>query len=407
MLKLENVPFLFALIIATLGWLVTRAVDQAVKAPLVGYRMEEKAEADGKRTVSLRLRNISSVIAFRNLNVLLTYLDGQGSRFLKAEIQYEAPAHVSPERKTAALWDPTWAGVLVSELQPRGAVRLVAEVRGPDRPTVWCDSGTDTVRLVEEGWTTWVVMHETEILLWLALGLVVLLVVYVGYLAGNRPRATAVSLAVLLLLAISAAWCAAGTIRVVDASTGAGVECDIYHEDRDLKRHRAGQTTSEGIFHVTEGGRAGEKYVTISEKYDPASATCPVGNTTLRVKRTAQLQGFVLKGEFLQSAGAPAAAALQYRRAALIAQTNRDTPLFNALEFRATALVAQAIEVEKPFVNTPTSVRASVEFREGVLDLQRGYGITPTGGLTSDTIRQLAVRMEDGPEKTSSQSRPQ
>lgn len=185
MWKRENAPYLVTIIVAALGWLITRSVDETMKSPLVAYSLKESME-NGNRIITARLRNISSATVFRNLYVVLTNLDGTSSKFVRADLQYEAPVHPNLLRKGASEHAPTWAGALVTELQPRTAVRLKTWVQGTQTPTLRYDSATDTVRLIEESPLTWAVEHEGCILLSLAGILALVLGIYIICLASGR-----------------------------------------------------------------------------------------------------------------------------------------------------------------------------------------------------------------------------
>jgi hypothetical protein len=391
MFKRENAPYLFTLIIATLGWLLTRAVDEMTKSPLVAYSISESVNGKGGRQFSVRVHNISAATAFRNLYVVLTNLDGERSSFTDAKIEYEPPAYVDKLRKTEAYYGNTWAGILLTDLQPKTAVRLVTQIQGLDVPVVRCESATDTVRLVKTGLRTCLLEHETEILLLLALVLCLLLGFYIFYLAKATP-ATGAVLATTILLAASG-FCSAGTIRVIDDATGRGVQCDIYREDENAQRHRAGPTDRNGIYPVRESGKSGEKYVALSDDYNPGSAECPVGDATIRVRKTIWLKDHVMKAEFLNSAGAPAAAAVEFRKASLIAEKNHDKPLFNELEYHVAEGTAKALGVQQPFVETADGVRSSADLKVTVQKYQRDRDLKPTGALNTDTIRDMAVNL--------------
>jgi hypothetical protein len=390
MFKKENAPYLFTLIIATLGWLLTRAVDEVTKSPLVAYTVHESVNVQGGREFTVRVHNISRATAFRNLYVVLTNLDGVRSKFTDANAEYEAPAHVSEERKTTAGWGNTWAGILLKDLQPESAVRLATRIEGPDTPLVRCESATDTVRLVEENWHTWLVEEETGILLWLALILVLLLIFYVVCLARAKPAASVTAIAVPIALFASGV-CSAGTLRVVDDATGRGVQCSIYREDENAQRHRATRTNRNGVCSITDSGKAGEKYVAVSEEYNPNSVECPVVNATIRVRRTVWLRDHLAKAEFLNSGGSSAAAALELRKASLIAEKHNDTKLFNQLEYGVVENAAKALGVEKPFVETAAGLRTSEALKTTVREYQKDRDLKPTGVLNSDTIRELAA----------------
>src|SRR6266403_5615922 len=124
MFKRENAPYLFTLIIAALGWLLTRAVDEMTKSPLVGYSTHNSVNAQGAREFSVQVHNLSAATAFRNLYLVLTNLDGERTKFRWADIQYPPPVHVSPERKTTAKWADSWASAQFVDLQPKTALRL-------------------------------------------------------------------------------------------------------------------------------------------------------------------------------------------------------------------------------------------------------------------------------------------
>lgn len=388
MFKLDNAPYLFTLIIAMLGWLLTRVVDEATKSPLVAYSVHDFVNAQGAREFTVRVHNIAHATAFRNLYLVLTNLDGVRSKFAYANAQYEAPAHVSEERKTTATWGDTWAGILLKELQPETAVRLATQIEGPDVPLVRCESATDTVRLVKENWQTWAVESETKILFGLALVLMLLLIFYAVYLARTKvPPAVAVA---SLLLATSG-FCSGGTIRVVDDATDRGVQCNIYLEDENTQRHRAGSTDRNGVYSTRERGRMGQKYVAVSEVYNPGSVECPVEQAKIRLHKTVWLTDRLTKADFLNSAGAPAAAALELRKAAVVAEKKRDTELFNKLEFHVAENTAKALGVERPFVETASGLRTSGDLKATVREYQKDKHLKPTGALNTDTIRQLAI----------------
>jgi hypothetical protein len=339
------------------------------------------------------LHNISPATAFRKLYVVLTNLDGVRSKFTSADIQYEEPAHASKERKTVAEFRDTWAGVLVTELQPKNAVRLVTQIEGPDRPVVRCDSATDAVHLVKDGWSTFAVEYEITILLSLAVALVVILVFYVVFLSRTRPVATAVGTLVIMVSLTCTASSSPGIIHVVDEKTGQGVPCEIYREDVNASRQRAAATDPRGTCIVYEKGKPGERYVALSEEYNPGYAQCPLGTVTIRVRRTTLLRDHIAKAEFLESAGQDAAAALEFRKAALLAEGNPDKTLFNQLEYRVATKVAQVLRVEQPFVTTGAGTQPSSELRTMVETYQASRNLTPNGALSTDTIRDMVVKI--------------
>ena len=182
MFKKEHAPYLFTVAIAMLGWLITRAVDETTKSPLVAYSTNDSVE-NGQRVFAARFHNISSSTVFRNLYVVLTNLDGTSSKFTSVDLEYEAPIHPDKLRKAAPAFGNAWAGCMISELQPRTAVQLRTTIEGPGVPVVRFDSKEATVRLVKQGFLTIVVENESEILLWMAALTIVLLVIYVIFLS--------------------------------------------------------------------------------------------------------------------------------------------------------------------------------------------------------------------------------
>jgi hypothetical protein len=181
MFKREQAPYLFTVAIAAIGWLVTRAVDETTKSPLLAYSICDRIEHN-ERFFTVRLHNISTSTAFRQIYLALTNLDGTKSRFTWAAPEYEAPIHPSKLTKATPQWDTTWAGCLFSELQPRTSVLFKTKIDGRGTPQVRFDSTNDTVRLVKSGVLTIAVEYESEILLALAGVLTVLLVIYAIYL---------------------------------------------------------------------------------------------------------------------------------------------------------------------------------------------------------------------------------
>ena len=391
MFKKEQFPYFFTLILAAMSWLLTRAVDEKTKSPLIAYRIEDSSLGQGERKFTVRLHNISSATAFRNLHIVFTNLDGVKSKFSDATIEYEPPAYIDKARKTEAEHEAIWAGFPLNELQPKSAVRLVARIIGPDKPVIRCDSATDTVHLVEEGFfRTWIVEYETEILFWIAVGLAGMLIVYAIALSrGGTTPAGAVA-AVLLLLA-PPSFAGPATIKVVDASNGLAVKCDIFYQDRNLQKRPVGKTNDQGICKVDQVGKPGEIYIAVSEEYNPGKTDCPFANATIRVRRTVLLTDFVSKAEFFDAVGLPAAAALQYRKAALIAEKRRDDKVFNALEYRVAEMTAKALNVRQPFVETAEGVRPSKELIDVFKQYQMSREIKGSGKLSTETIRELAT----------------
>jgi len=391
MFRREQFPYFFTLILAAMSWLLTRAVDEKTKSPLIAYRIEDSSLGQGERSFTVRLHNISSATAFRNLHVVFTNLDGVKSKFSDAAIEYEPPAYIDKARKTEAEHEAVWALFPLNELQPKTAVRLVARIIGPDKPVIRCDSATDTVRLIEEGFfRTWIVEYETEILFGIAVALAGMLIVYaVSLHRGGVAPAGAV--AVMLLLLAPSAFAAPATIKVVDASNGRAVKCDIFYQDRTLQKRPVGKTNEQGICKVDQPGKPGEIYIAVSEEYNPGKTDCPLANATIRVRRTILLPDYVSKAEFFNSVGLPAAAALQFRKAALIAEKRADHKLFNELEYRVAEMTAKILNVRQPFVETVNGVRPSRELIEGLKQYQLSPEIKGSGKLSTETIRELAV----------------
>jgi hypothetical protein len=386
--KRDNAPYLFAIIIAILGWLITRSVDEITKSPLVVYDLDDSTNIDGARQLILRVRNISRTTAFRNLYVLLSDLDGNRSKFTKAAAHYEAPVHISEDRKTTAECGATWAGILIKDLQPNTAVRLVTTIAGSDTPTVRCESATDTIRLVKGGIVTWIIQNETAILLWLAVGLIALLLFYIVWLGTTRSAAAVVGSTLIIVL--SHGICTAGTIRVIDDSSGKAVQCNIYLQDENALRHRAGRTDQNGLCRIDGNGKQGQKYVAVSEEYNPGFAECPITSTTITVSKTIYLADHLKKADYLTEVNAPAAAALELRKASVIAEKHHDDLFFNSLEYRVIQNAAKALGVDQPFVTTSSGVRPSDELTVTLREYQNEQDLKPTGKLNTDTIRRLA-----------------
>ena len=186
-----------------------------------------------------------------------------------------------------------------------------------------------------------------------------------------------------------------GTIRVVDTKTNGGVVSDIYHVDSNDQKHRVGKTNTKGICIVRESGKQGEKYIAISEEYNPGETECPVANATISVSRTTLLRDYLLKAEFLASAGNPAAAALEFRKAAVIAE-KQDPRLFETLEYKVADSVAKGLKVDKPFVKTGSGLTASEEFRKEVKKYQRKNDLKETGSLNRETLKAMAYSGDHG-----------
>jgi hypothetical protein len=219
--------------------------------------------------------------------------------------------------------------------------------------------------------------------------LAALLVGYLIFLCLAKPAAAAVTAA--LALSLFARGSPAGTIRVIDDATEHAVLCEIFREDSDAKRHRAGVTDRNGLYTVGEQGKAGEKYVAISEQYNPAAVECPVADAVIRVRKTIWLQDHLAKAQFLASAGAPAPAALEWRKASLIAEKHNDQQTFSQFEFLVVNNAAKVLGVETPFVETSTGLRPSPDLKASVRDYQVSSNLKPTGALNTDTLRKLTI----------------
>lgn|GEM_PF-4995108 len=182
-----------------------------------------------------------------------------------------------------------------------------------------------------------------------------------------------------------------GTIYVVDENNRRVSNCYIYHENGKAERARVGTTDANGICPVKKGGKRGERYIAVSEEYNPASADCPVATAVIHVQRTTLLKAFVEKAEFFEAVGEPATAALQFRQAALIAEKNHDNAAFNALEYRVATSVAKVLQVEQPFVKTELRIAPSKDFKITLKEYQRSREMKPTGAVNSDTIRDMVA----------------
>lgn len=200
-----------------------------------------------------------------------------------------------------------------------------------------------------------------------------------------------VSLVVAAFLSCGLRPARCGTIYVVDENNRPVSNCYIYHENGKAEKERVGRTTADGVCPVKKGGKRGERYIAVSEEYNPGSADCPVGSVVIHVQRTTLLKAFVEKAEFFDAVGEPAAAALQFRQAALIAEKNHDKAAFKALEYRVAESVAKVLQVEQPFIKTELRIEPSKDFKISLKEYQRSREMKPTGAVNSDTIRDMVA----------------
>src|SRR4051794_21155433 len=212
MFKAENAPYLFTIIIAALSWLVTRVVDEVTKSPIIAYNVTDSTNIDGARDYTVRLRNVSRTVSFRDLNLVVNDLD-TNSKFTNAAAQYEAPVYISEKRKTSAEHEDGIAKLLIRDLQPSTSIRLATTIQGPSQPTVRIESEKEAVRLVKANLYTWIVENETAILCVFAGSLVVLLLIYVLWLGKTKLAAT---VTISFVTLSGHVICTAGTIRVID-----------------------------------------------------------------------------------------------------------------------------------------------------------------------------------------------
>ncbi len=176
MLKKETAPFLFTLIIAVLGWLLTRAIEDAAKAPTLAYSKSSFSEGTS-RIFAFRLRNVSSDVVFRNFNIVLTGPDEIHSHFLWADILYAAPIHPDKSKKQDPSWKSSYVICFVPELQPGTELIVKAKVDGDAEPVLRFDCPTP-LHLVRAGALSFAIENLSEILISLAVALFLTLIPY-------------------------------------------------------------------------------------------------------------------------------------------------------------------------------------------------------------------------------------
>lgn len=187
MWRADQVPYLFTLIIAVLGWLVTRAVDEVDKSPMITYHIENGMR-DGMRTCTAHLHNISADKVFRNLLIALVYPKEkmEGANFKTVEFRYPAPAMRQDQNRPREYTDKWMAQSVISELQPGATIDLITTLEGQEEPSVHCQSA-EAVRLVRRSAFTDAVEHEPALLLGLAVVLTVFLCIYLFVALRKSP----------------------------------------------------------------------------------------------------------------------------------------------------------------------------------------------------------------------------
>lgn len=195
------------------------------------------------------------------------------------------------------------------------------------------------------------------------------------------------------LLLVSSLGLASGpTIRVVDESDGHGVVSEIYRADADEHLWRAGQTDGAGVLHLREAGKQGERYVVRNPAYDQVFLECPTKDCVVKVRRTSFVAQYERNGEALASDGEPAAAAVEFRKAAVAAEKTADFTLSNELELKAAASAAKALEVRQPFTAAGENrVAHSAEFSAEIRAFQQEHALKPSGFLSRDTLNVMAT----------------
>lgn len=196
----------------------------------------------------------------------------------------------------------------------------------------------------------------------------------------------------LHLCLTNAGFSAPGILIVVDERTGSGVESDVFRVDPEDKKHFAGKTDLNGVCRLTNPGVQGEKFVAISEEYNPGEALCPLQQATIRVRKTTLLEDHRRKATFLSSIGRDSEASLEFRKASVLAEKEGKTQLANELESSTVKSLARALKVQRPFVETAENrVAESPELKDKILDFQRSHNLRETGAINRDTLNEAVV----------------
>jgi len=176
-LRLKEAPYAVTLLVAALGWSLTQAIGRLTEMPIIEYKLHDRID-HGTRLVTCEVTNICGKV-FRNLNLYLTVEEGKPATISDPEIGFVKPIMPDPFQSRAAYTQGRNAAYFVPELQPFCSTLLEVRVDGAAALELRYYSGSETIRLIERSFQTWLVKNEIEIMIGLFAFWLFMLMLYV------------------------------------------------------------------------------------------------------------------------------------------------------------------------------------------------------------------------------------
>lgn len=177
LLVAEKAPYFLTLMVAGLAWTLLRTVDVLTESPTIAYSMAYGEPKDGMRSVSARICNISRTRQFRNLQFRFAIESqpppGSSPFFTKASIVSEAPANLHEPSQDGnetmfniPLMQPGWSFLLkaMEHSESEKVVLLQSQYIPLEKRDVGAQA-PDVVRVVKNGFATWLVANELGVLI--------------------------------------------------------------------------------------------------------------------------------------------------------------------------------------------------------------------------------------------------
>jgi hypothetical protein len=176
-LRLKEAPYAVTFLVAALAWSVTHIVDRLIQMPIIEYNLSDP-QTMGSRVVKCEVTNICDKV-FRNLNLYLSAAEGAKIKISDPEIGFIKPIMPDQFQSRAAYIQGDNAAYFVPELQPECSASIEARINGVGSVDLRYNSGTESIRLIERGFETWLVKNEIAIMISLFVFWLAVLVLYV------------------------------------------------------------------------------------------------------------------------------------------------------------------------------------------------------------------------------------
>lgn len=190
----DKLPYLFTLLIALIAYQSDHFINSLSHTPIIKYDFNviNQKDSAGVKTdsVILLLKNLSSTISFKNLNVDLKYRSENQFKNIKISDPDLIPISPSPILPDSNFYNirNTINCYKIPQLQPNAAYQASFKIKHnrplSEMPSIYLNT-TDNVWLTQSNFQTWILEYQVPVNIILIIFFIALTIIYANFCSKN------------------------------------------------------------------------------------------------------------------------------------------------------------------------------------------------------------------------------